>query len=100
MNPYQNEITKCKELLAAEGVLLSIIEESFLPDETETLEEVMGSVYMAIENAKLDLSIAEKIVGEIFKEYFAVTELPQTNEVSEFTQEIEPDTFAELAEQL
>jgi hypothetical protein len=92
----QPEIAQCIERLRLIGVSEDIIEQCFIPEETETIEEIMGSVYMAVDDAKLDLSIAENIIAEIFKEYFKVDEVPDSNAISIFTEEIEPDIFTEL----
>ena len=87
MNPYAEQITKCIALLQEAGVPQDIIDNSFIPEETETFEEVLGSVYMAIQDAKMDEAIIERIINEVF------------NSTHPLTVEVEPDTFAKLVEE-
>lgn len=75
MNPdLQNKIDQCIKLLKEAGVSNEIIAESFIPDETETEEEAIGSVMFAFERHAPHktfadiLSMSDKIIDVVFPE--------------------------------
>lgn len=68
MYKYPEQTNKCIAMLAKAGISQTIIDECFIPDETETHDEIAGSVLMAVEMSTLDHEIAEKIINEVFPE--------------------------------
>lgn len=81
---FPTEVAECKRLLKLEGVSDAIIDECFIPDETETAEEVMGSVIMAIKDAGIQEMAAHRIIDTVF------------NQISPFTVPVEEDTFIDI----
>jgi hypothetical protein len=80
---YNRAIQMCRDA----GVPEQYIESSFVPDETETEMEVLGSIFVAFEDAKMDKEVADKIATAL------------ANLIHPDTIEIEPDVMKELVKQ-
>lgn len=56
------------ELCLLAGVPRTVIDNSFIPDETTIEEEVLGSIYMAFQEAVMDYETADQLVQKLYNE--------------------------------
>ena len=65
------------ELCQLAGVPQTAIDNSFIPDETTIEEEVLGSIYMALQESVMDYETADQLVQKLYNEIHPETIKPE-----------------------
>lgn len=87
------EVHKVIKLLKELNVSDEIIAQWFIPDETETESEIIGSILLACQHANISLDKVDSVIGAVFPNFDLKLFEP---EISHHTIEVEPDVYAEI----